>query len=234
MLFRDSRIQALGHRVDDVVVLNGHEDGIPQVLISFDMGRHTDLMDDFRHPHFQAAARGNGGLGGADGFHPLFAAQRQNAFGHFVGVEGLEKVIVGTGQHGLPLQVVVIKAGHHHKLRLGSRGGLYAFDHADSVEAGQKEIHDNHVGMPTLDTAEQLAAVFFDRFHIQTMTAHDVRTRDTKMLTVICQQHLDLVFHLLMLPQLFNFHFLPACIYYHILPINTRGFQVFLRKKREK
>ena len=40
------RIQNLGDGVDHVHVIDGDDDGFAQVLIAFDVGRDTDLVDD--------------------------------------------------------------------------------------------------------------------------------------------------------------------------------------------
>lgn len=45
------RVQYLGDGVDDVHVVHRQQNGLPQILIAFDMGRYADLMNDGRyHP----------------------------------------------------------------------------------------------------------------------------------------------------------------------------------------
>lgn len=39
-------IEHLGDGIDDIHVVDGDDDGLPQVLIALDVGRHADFMDD--------------------------------------------------------------------------------------------------------------------------------------------------------------------------------------------
>lgn len=39
-------VEDLGDGVDHVHVLHGHDDGLPEVLVPFDVGGHADLVDD--------------------------------------------------------------------------------------------------------------------------------------------------------------------------------------------
>ena len=42
----DFRVQALGHGVDILRLVHGEQDGVPQKLVTLDVGRHTDLVQD--------------------------------------------------------------------------------------------------------------------------------------------------------------------------------------------
>lgn len=62
----DLGIQDLGHGVDHIHVLHGHDDGLTQVLVSLDVGGHTDLVDDGGDVGLQSLPGG----GRAAGFSP--------------------------------------------------------------------------------------------------------------------------------------------------------------------
>lgn len=49
----NGRIQDLGDGIEHLHILHRHHDRIPQVLVSFDVCRHTDLMNDIRHINLQ-------------------------------------------------------------------------------------------------------------------------------------------------------------------------------------
>ena len=46
------RIEHLGDGIDDIHVIDGDDDGLPQVLIALDVGRHADFMDNARKKDF--------------------------------------------------------------------------------------------------------------------------------------------------------------------------------------
>ena len=49
--FGDLWVQYLGDGVDHIHIVHRNDNGLPQVLVALDMGRHTDLMDVWLPPH---------------------------------------------------------------------------------------------------------------------------------------------------------------------------------------
>ena len=46
VFFCNGGVEHLCHRIDDVAILNGQQNGGAEVLIPLDVGGNTDLMDD--------------------------------------------------------------------------------------------------------------------------------------------------------------------------------------------
>jgi hypothetical protein len=46
MLLRDGGIEHLCHGCQHILILHGNGDGVPKILIPFDVSRHADLMKD--------------------------------------------------------------------------------------------------------------------------------------------------------------------------------------------
>lgn len=68
--------------------------------------------------------------------HPALFAEKKNPFGHFVRIEGFEKIIIRAGQQRLPLQGGIIEARHDHDLRLlRQMQSLYTLYDADGIQA---------------------------------------------------------------------------------------------------
>ena len=53
IVLRDGRIQLLGDGTQKLHIFHNHQDGIPQILISFDVSRNTHFMNDIRDLDFQ-------------------------------------------------------------------------------------------------------------------------------------------------------------------------------------
>ena len=106
-------------------------------LIPFDVGGNPDLMDDFRYLDFQASAACRSSGRPVDRLrHPALFAEKKNPFGHFVRIEGFEKIIIRAGQQRLPLQGGIIEARHDHDLRLlRQMQSLYTLYDADGIQA---------------------------------------------------------------------------------------------------
>ena len=52
------RVEALGHSVDVLRLVHGEQDGIPQELVTFDVGGNTDLVQDLSDCQFIAVHAG--------------------------------------------------------------------------------------------------------------------------------------------------------------------------------
>ena len=49
-------IELLGDRIDNIRIVDRHHDRFPQVVITLDMRRYADLMDDIGDDHFKSGA----------------------------------------------------------------------------------------------------------------------------------------------------------------------------------
>ena len=77
--FSYRRIKLLGDRVHGSGVQQGQNDGFPQIVITFDMGRHADIMENIGDHDFQLLNRDEI-LSGSGVLNGIFTAKRVNAF----------------------------------------------------------------------------------------------------------------------------------------------------------
>ena len=188
VLFGNGGIQPLGDGIDDVLILDRHEDRIAQILIALDVRGNADLMNDLGHPHFQAAVvchriphlRHGGAL--------LLAAQGKDAVRHMRRVKRTQNEIVRASENGLALHVGIVKSGHHHELRdARERACIDALDDPDGIQSREEEIHQNDIGMQRTDRIHRFLAVLLYRFDTKAAILHGSRTRCAKMFAVVHQ-----------------------------------------------
>ena len=58
VLLCHTRIKLFCHRIDNLRVFDGHDDGIPKIVVSLNVGRHANLVQDLRDLNAQVAAAG--------------------------------------------------------------------------------------------------------------------------------------------------------------------------------
>ena len=109
ILFGHIGVKLFGHSVDDFRVLHCHQDGVSQVVIAFNVGRHANLVEDLCNLHPQA---------GADRFRiempPLHGEKGKHTLGHFVFVIGGQGEIGNASGSDFPLNDGVgIRGGHY-------------------------------------------------------------------------------------------------------------------------
>ena len=151
MLLGHGGVQALRDGVDDLIVADREHDRVAQILISLDVRRDADLMDDLRHLHLERRVLRRRVL------LPLrlrrVPAQRQDPPGHLARVERLEKIVIGSGTHRLALQCRIVEPAHdHHQRPLSPLRGLHCPlrpvkgpQNADRIQPRQEIIHDHHI-----------------------------------------------------------------------------------------
>ena len=140
MLFGHRRVQPLGDGVDDLLVLDGQQDGVPQILVALDVGGDADLMNDLGDLHLQIG--GGPGTGYRAHLTGPFPTQGQDPLGHSARVKGLEKIIVRCGGHHLTLQGGIVKTGHNHHPGTGNDLPLLnPLQHPQGVQPGQEYVH---------------------------------------------------------------------------------------------
>ena len=69
----------------------------------------------------------------------------QQALGHHLDIEGLDKEIGSARGNGLAFEDRVINAGHHEKHRMRFLLGAVGVQHAQGVHAGHEHIHQHGV-----------------------------------------------------------------------------------------
>ena len=58
VLLCHTRVKLFCHRIDNLRVFDGHDDGIPKIVVSLNVGWHANLMQDLRDLNAQVAAAG--------------------------------------------------------------------------------------------------------------------------------------------------------------------------------
>ena len=94
-------IEYFRHGVDDIHIIHGNHDGLPQILIPLDMGRHADLVNDRRHQVFQGytAVHRSRGRHGKHCVHPVQQRVHRAGLGHEIAhaqLPGLGENLIGT------------------------------------------------------------------------------------------------------------------------------------------
>lgn len=153
-------IENLGHRVDDVAVLNGHKNGGSQILIALDMRGDADLMNDLGHLRFNV-----GGLCILDGGAYTTGAITQNGihmFAQATDVIRLHQAKLRTCVCRLNEGVLVGENREHDErgLFIGREVDLLAVaQNADAVQLGKAKVDEGDVGMGTVDAYQRVLTV---------------------------------------------------------------------------
>ena len=166
-------VEDLGDCVDDVDVVHGDEDGLPQILIALDVGRHAHLMDDGGHHSLQAVGAAPVLLQG------LECGQLADAGADRAETAGLDHVVVGAVGGGQVGDAPPDIAGEHQDLGLALQGqAAQTLQHLQTVQAGQHHLHHDHIGEQRLGQLQQLEAVtgLTDDLHIWFVLKDDSET----------------------------------------------------------
>ena len=153
-------IKLLGHSVDDIGRAHRHQNGITEIVVSLDMGRNADLVQNLRHLDFQRflPLRGRGDRRWCeirDLHHTLRKLARVKRGHHEIGC---------ARSHHLALNRGTGKVGKDQKNGniLFTRTRLH---HTDPVQTRHKQIRQNDVGTLRLDLFQQHPAVAFRADH---------------------------------------------------------------------
>ena len=159
----DVRVQALGHGVDILGVLHGHQDGLPQVLVALDVGRHADLVQDLGDGHLVAVGGGKGVLARRAGRGFQHTAD-QHAL-----LKGLDKIIGETGVQQFLDHFLALECAGDKKGGVQLAGGVVALLDGQRVQPRHKGIQQNHVGPDRQHLLQHFGAVLFHHGHVHTL-----------------------------------------------------------------
>ena len=187
MVLGDRGIQLLGDRIDDVRILDRQNDGLSEIMVTFNMCRNANLMDNLRHHQFQVrllALPHHGNHIGRGVPHPC---QLNHAFNEDFRIKGLEEIVAGAGAHHLPLKPRIIEARHDHKLRRILGIVLkYLVHHRDGIHMGEKNITQNHVRMLPANRLNQLLSILRNRHRLNPITPEQLRAQFAELCIIIC------------------------------------------------
>ena len=160
VLLCDRGVEDLGDRVDDLAVLDRHQNGGAEILIALDVGRHADLMNDLGDLRFNIGCLhilGRGEEASAavlgDGVDMLTKATE---------IVGLDKAKLGARRGGFHKGILIGKYREHDKGgRLVGRvvDLLAVAKHADAVQLGEAEVKEDDVGVGVVDLNKHVLAV---------------------------------------------------------------------------
>ncbi len=155
----DLRVQALGDGVDVLRLVHGEQDGIPQELVAFDVGRDADLMQNVRDLQLVAVHAGRD--------KPLLVAvgDFEHPAGKDILVERLDK-IVGKAlvQQLLHHFLALERAGNEKRGVRFAGGDIFLLD-GQRIQPGHKGIQQNHLRPHHKHLLQDLKAVFFHDGH---------------------------------------------------------------------
>ena len=145
----DLRVQHLRYGIDHVHVLHGDDNGLPQVLVALDVGRHADLVDDGGDHALQLRRR----LPLLRRRHSPAHMLHQRAFAHRLGQED-----ICSHAHRLRHHPVVVERRQHD----GARPLLplpELAQHAHAVQHRQHGVQQQDLRMRLLHQCQHLSAV---------------------------------------------------------------------------
>ena len=147
-------VENLGDRVDDVDVIHGDEDGLPQILIALDVGRYAHLMDDGGYHGLQTVGVVPVLFQGFEG------GQLADAGTDRAEPAGLDHVVVGAVGGGQVGNASPDIAGEHQDLGMAfQRQAAQTLQHLQPVQSGQHHLHHDHIREQLLGQFQQLKAV---------------------------------------------------------------------------
>ena len=188
------RVQYLGDGVDHIHIIDGDDNGFSQILVTFDVGRHTDLMDDAGDQALNAVL-----VIAVTGIQPLGAAaadllQPFRQGGHIAGL-----------QHPVPGAQVGCGGGYilrnesgcnqNGRPALHGRNGL---QHADAVPLGQHQVQHQHIGLQLQNTANSQLAVIGSAQHTELLALiQGVGQIGAEVFRAVSNKNSCLVFHVI-------------------------------------
>ncbi len=153
------RVEALGDGVDVLRLVHGEQDGIPQELVAFDVGRDADLMQNVRDLQLVAVH--------ASRDKPLLVAvgDFEHPAGKDILVEGLDKV-VGEAliQQLLDHFFALESAGDEERGVRFAGGDIFLLD-GQSIQPGHEGIQQNHLRPHRKHLLQDLKPVLFHDGH---------------------------------------------------------------------
>ena len=182
-------VENLGHGVDHIHVLHGHDDGLPQVLVALDVGGDPDLVDDGGDVGLQGLPGGDRQAGGGIFLRPVLRGQQTDALDnrrdpaglHHVVVPALGGHFVGYGASG--------KAGQDQ----GAHDGI---QDVVPVHAMQDQVHHQHIRGELLGQANGFLSVVCLTDHFQALLALQSFCQDAaEFLAGVGNENRFLVFH---------------------------------------
>ena len=168
---RDGRIKDLRDRGQHLRIPDGHDDGISQILVSFNMGRNSDFMQhlghirleilfyiglfikirlDLLHIRMYRTCR----------FYPT-ATDSVDLIQNNIPVEGLHNIIIGSEPEGVLCHILAAGRRHHDEGRvvLYLRVVFYFFHDGNSVQSRHDHIHENNIRIRADDHVVRILAI---------------------------------------------------------------------------
>ena len=185
---RDLGVEHLGHGVDDVHILHGEDDRLANVLITLDVRRHADLVDDGGHKAFQRDGAFLLRLPVPDGLtHPL----EQRA-----GLAGLCHEVGRALLHCLHHHLLAVEGGNQDRLR-PCRQLCHPVEQREAVQLRQDHVCNYKLRTFPFDHLPCLRAVPGAPHHVKfTRIFYRLLQHRAEIFVGIRQYDLDPVLHL--------------------------------------
>ena len=156
------RIKHLGHGVDDIHIVDGNDDGLPQVLVALDVGGDADLVDDGGYLGLQ---------GGGVVLFRLQPARRHNltqALSHRGDPAGLGHVKIRTLCRGSVHHAALHIAGQDQHPGAALQLGKF-LQYIQAVHsAGEYQLHHHRIRLEVTHHVQQLGTVTRFPYHPET------------------------------------------------------------------
>ena len=168
-------VEDLGDGVDHVHVLHGHDDGLPEVLVPFDVGGHADLVDDGGDVGLQGLPGGSGAGGTLLPLRPMLGGQQPDPLHHRGDAAGFHHVVVPAPGGHLVGHAAPGKAGQDQRAH---GPGFHRLQHVKAVHPLQDQVHDQNVRVAVLHQLDGLLAVPGLAHHFQALLGLDGLCQD--------------------------------------------------------
>ena len=151
----DLRVQALGHRVDILRLVHREQDGVPQKLVTLDVGRHTDLVQNLGHGEFVAVHAGVE--------HPFFLSQShlEHAGCQHVFVKWLDKIVGKPFVQQFLHHFFALECTGDKKGRVPLPGGIVALLDRQCIQPRHKGVQQHHLRPDGQHLLQDLVPVLF-------------------------------------------------------------------------
>ena len=201
-------IEHLGDGVDHVHILDGEDDGLPQILIALDVGGHADLVDDVgdRRLQIRLLAADAGGGAAVDPLQgqlfPLPVGQLAHPLQQRAQVAGLGHEIIRTPRRAVCDHLVVDEAGEHDAAAADA-GLRQAAQQLQPVQLWQHQFRQQQIRPQLAHHVQRLLAVRGDPHQLESSLGGKALAEQLSEIGIcVCQQDANSSFHNLFLPSL--------------------------------
>ena len=201
------RVQHLGDGVDHVHILDGEDDGLPEILVALDVGGHANLVDDVGDNSLQVCLLPPGHrlltavhAGGGHTAHITAAPKLADAGQQGGDITRLGHEIVHAPDGAVTNDLVVDKAGEDDDAAVGPCL-RQAAQQLQAIQLGQHQIHQQHVRLQLRQQAERFHAVRCCAYHFKIgFPAKSFADKPAEVLIRVGDENAGFGFHNFILP----------------------------------